>query len=260
VHDEENELVVKTVVEAYADCWSLTLALPTFPIRGNIAAFPDGAERCVRLSPEDSLTNGFFVACFERDLDKEKNKAGMDGCPNPVETVFTKNGGSKENTIIEKSLVLNSVALSGKRKKRKAKEVTKEISKKLICSEKDNKIRNTESGIGKTLHDGSLETKMEGRESEDACESLARRTSKHVERNSPDEDGDLVHRGQDQDEATNTVNGEKNSPLLPTLAIDNRQNESNRKGNSKLGKKCNRRKRNHKPVTIGGVTGAVQEK
>lgn len=42
----------------------LVNAFPSWPCRG-LAAFP-GAECCLRASPADTLTHGFFVAILER--------------------------------------------------------------------------------------------------------------------------------------------------------------------------------------------------
>ncbi|NXG75916.1 NSUN5 methyltransferase, partial [Baryphthengus martii] len=88
LHREENEDVVQAVLQeqgsafGYARCSrgdvgrsagsALTLilrprlvnAFPSWPCRG-VAAFP-GAESCLRASPADTLTHGFFVAVLER--------------------------------------------------------------------------------------------------------------------------------------------------------------------------------------------------
>lgn len=45
-------------------CCRLVTAFPSWPCRG-LAAFP-GAESCLRASPAETLTHGFFVAVLER--------------------------------------------------------------------------------------------------------------------------------------------------------------------------------------------------
>lgn len=72
VHPIENELVVAAAMRhpgARDAGWRLVHALPTWPCRGLPLGGKEGAfvaERCVRTGP-DLLTNGFFVARFERD-------------------------------------------------------------------------------------------------------------------------------------------------------------------------------------------------
>ncbi|XP_069082875.1 28S rRNA (cytosine-C(5))-methyltransferase [Pleurodeles waltl] len=63
VHQEENEDVVRhTLLENNA--FRLVNALPSWPQRG-LPVFPR-AKCCLRASPTETLTNGFFVALFER--------------------------------------------------------------------------------------------------------------------------------------------------------------------------------------------------
>lgn len=45
-------------------CRRLVTAFPSWPCRG-LAAF-SGAESCLRASPAETLTHGFFVAVLER--------------------------------------------------------------------------------------------------------------------------------------------------------------------------------------------------
>jgi 16S rRNA C967 or C1407 C5-methylase (RsmB/RsmF family) len=65
VNNEENEKVVVRALQGSG--YHLTMALPSWPRRGDTAVFPD-AGLCVRVDPcpEDGTT-GFFVACFEKD-------------------------------------------------------------------------------------------------------------------------------------------------------------------------------------------------
>ncbi|NXW99792.1 NSUN5 methyltransferase, partial [Larus smithsonianus] len=64
LHREENEDVVQAVLQDWGSAFRLVNAFPSWPCRG-LAAFP-GAECCLRASPADTLTHGFFVAVLER--------------------------------------------------------------------------------------------------------------------------------------------------------------------------------------------------
>ncbi|KAM6403157.1 28S rRNA (cytosine-C(5))-methyltransferase [Rhynochetos jubatus] len=64
LHREENEDVVQAVLRERGSAFRLVNAFPSWPCRG-LAAFP-GAESCLRASPTDTLTHGFFVAVLER--------------------------------------------------------------------------------------------------------------------------------------------------------------------------------------------------
>ncbi|XP_014815242.1 PREDICTED: probable 28S rRNA (cytosine-C(5))-methyltransferase isoform X2 [Calidris pugnax] len=63
LHQEENEDVVRAVLQERGSAFRLVNAFPSWPCRG-LAAFP-GAECCLRASPADTLTHGFFVAVLE---------------------------------------------------------------------------------------------------------------------------------------------------------------------------------------------------
>ena len=64
VNQEENERVVSRVKQEFAKYVRLVPILSDIPSR----AIPDfeGSDACVRLTPAEDFTNGFFVACFER--------------------------------------------------------------------------------------------------------------------------------------------------------------------------------------------------
>ncbi|XP_042333308.1 28S rRNA (cytosine-C(5))-methyltransferase [Sceloporus undulatus] len=92
IHQEENEEVVRDVLEQRGKDFQLVEALPSWSPRG-VDVFP-GAKCCLRASPKETLTNGFFVAVLERRHvgDKEESfppllpKAGSEGGtnnPNP---------------------------------------------------------------------------------------------------------------------------------------------------------------------------------
>ncbi|NWR92791.1 NSUN5 methyltransferase, partial [Furnarius figulus] len=64
VHQEENEDVVQAVLQEWGSTFRLVNALPSWPCRG-LDAFP-GAQSCLRASPAETFTHGFFVAVLER--------------------------------------------------------------------------------------------------------------------------------------------------------------------------------------------------
>ncbi|NXP73724.1 NSUN5 methyltransferase, partial [Ramphastos sulfuratus] len=64
LHREENEDVVQAVLQERGSAFRLVDPFPSWPCRG-LTAFP-GAESCLRASPVDTLTHGFFVAVLER--------------------------------------------------------------------------------------------------------------------------------------------------------------------------------------------------
>ncbi|XP_009706827.1 PREDICTED: putative methyltransferase NSUN5, partial [Cariama cristata] len=64
LYREENEDVVHSVLQEWGSTFRLVNAFPSWPCRG-LAAFP-GAQCCIRASPADTLTHGFFVAVLER--------------------------------------------------------------------------------------------------------------------------------------------------------------------------------------------------
>lgn len=82
IHTEENEQVVLEILTKFKDSFALTNILPTLNCRGDPEIFAD-AVKCVSMNPKGSLTNGFFISCFERinlnskcssDLDLVKHK------------------------------------------------------------------------------------------------------------------------------------------------------------------------------------------
>ncbi|KAL5015511.1 hypothetical protein ScPMuIL_009781 [Solemya velum] len=64
VHATENEEVVEEVYEQVSDKFDLVSAMPAWPERG-LPQYEHASKFC-RLSVESALTNGFFVACFQR--------------------------------------------------------------------------------------------------------------------------------------------------------------------------------------------------
>ncbi|XP_053131285.1 28S rRNA (cytosine-C(5))-methyltransferase [Hemicordylus capensis] len=64
VHREENEDVVREALQGHGKDFRLVKALPCWTHRG-FATFAE-ATCCIRASPKETLTNGFFVAVLER--------------------------------------------------------------------------------------------------------------------------------------------------------------------------------------------------
>ncbi|KAJ6655682.1 hypothetical protein lerEdw1_004735 [Lerista edwardsae] len=64
VHQEENEDVVRDVLQQAGEDFRLVEVLPSWPHRG-LTTFME-AKCCLRASPKETLTNGFFVAVLER--------------------------------------------------------------------------------------------------------------------------------------------------------------------------------------------------
>ncbi|XP_069802041.1 28S rRNA (cytosine-C(5))-methyltransferase isoform X2 [Dendropsophus ebraccatus] len=69
IHQQENEDVVKDILKQHTD-FRLANVLPSWPMRG-LNTFP-GSENCIRASLSETLTNGFFVALFQRKSPEEK--------------------------------------------------------------------------------------------------------------------------------------------------------------------------------------------
>ncbi|KAM6242531.1 28S rRNA (cytosine-C(5))-methyltransferase isoform 2-T2 [Porphyrio hochstetteri] len=67
LHQEENEDVVHAVLQEQGSAFRLVNAFPAWPCRG-LATFPS-AGCCLRASPADTLTQGFFMAVLERGGD-----------------------------------------------------------------------------------------------------------------------------------------------------------------------------------------------
>ncbi|KAL9959862.1 hypothetical protein ACROYT_G033226 [Oculina patagonica] len=72
VHQQENEDVVQAALKANGDRYTLGHPLPSWTHRG-IGVFPE-AEKCIRASPDEDFTNGFFVALFVRKDSEMEHK------------------------------------------------------------------------------------------------------------------------------------------------------------------------------------------
>ncbi|XP_067864144.1 probable 28S rRNA (cytosine-C(5))-methyltransferase isoform X1 [Heptranchias perlo] len=72
VHREENEDVVEEILQQHGNQISLVNLMPSWPYRG-LDSFPEG-PRCIRATPNDTLTNGFFVAMFEKQSGEKETE------------------------------------------------------------------------------------------------------------------------------------------------------------------------------------------
>ncbi|XP_076086072.1 28S rRNA (cytosine-C(5))-methyltransferase-like isoform X2 [Mytilus galloprovincialis] len=72
IHSQENEEVVENVYEKYQEMFDLCNIMPDWPIRG-IEGY-EHSDHFLRMTPEVSLTNGFFVACFKRKENVKSNR------------------------------------------------------------------------------------------------------------------------------------------------------------------------------------------
>lgn len=108
VHQVENEDVVKEVLAACPD-WDLLPALPDWPRRG-LPVFP-GAEKCVRCSPEEDLTHGFFVALFGRKTARGEKVSDKASKSPRVRTASASNLAG-ENTFTSSTNITNTCATS----------------------------------------------------------------------------------------------------------------------------------------------------
>ncbi|KAI3650876.1 hypothetical protein MP228_004357 [Amoeboaphelidium protococcarum] len=68
VNIEENEAVVEDCLQKCKDKWQLYHALPQWTNRG-----VNGMDQVIRVDPHKHLTNGFFVAIFERRIKQGQN-------------------------------------------------------------------------------------------------------------------------------------------------------------------------------------------
>ena len=106
IFPEENERVVFEVLQQVADKFVIKNILPHITRRGmekfslsngNEIVFEDG-QKCIRLSPITDLTNGFFVACFQRL--KRKSVGCNNVVENPLQSVHN---GKKRKCLCEES-------------------------------------------------------------------------------------------------------------------------------------------------------------
>ncbi|XP_073526855.1 28S rRNA (cytosine-C(5))-methyltransferase [Phyllobates terribilis] len=128
VHQQENEDVVQDILEQHPD-FRLVNVLPSWPVRG-LNTFP-GSECCLRASLSDTLTNGFFVALFQRRspeekriscISKELKPAGVQVNASDAENESNEMVQSKrkrKSECISQDSVISAKKIRKKKKKRK---------------------------------------------------------------------------------------------------------------------------------------------
>nr|XP_003226776.1 PREDICTED: probable 28S rRNA (cytosine-C(5))-methyltransferase [Anolis carolinensis] len=79
LHQEENEEVVRDVLEQHGRDFRLVEALPSWTPRG-LGVFAE-AKCCLRASPKETLTNGFFVAVMERRQAETEDQSSLTVLP-----------------------------------------------------------------------------------------------------------------------------------------------------------------------------------
>ncbi|KAH9508701.1 putative 28S rRNA (cytosine-C(5))-methyltransferase [Bulinus truncatus] len=65
VHQEENEQVVEQAMSHFSDQFEFDVIFPDFNCNRGLEGYPH-SKYFLRLSPENNLTQGFFIACFQR--------------------------------------------------------------------------------------------------------------------------------------------------------------------------------------------------
>ena len=76
IHEKENEQVVEEVISSVSQNFKMRLLLPDWSERG-VGGY-EHAHCCLRMSHDSALTNGFFVACFERTGNGERHRNGTE--------------------------------------------------------------------------------------------------------------------------------------------------------------------------------------
>ncbi|XP_075706916.1 28S rRNA (cytosine-C(5))-methyltransferase [Rhinoderma darwinii] len=122
VHQQENEDVVKDTLEQHPE-FSLVNVLPSWPVRG-LSTFP-GSECCLRASWSETVTNGFFVALFQRRSPENKSTS-EESKPADLHQGHASKGETmeKSDSLVQskrKSECISQDSASSKKKKRKRK-------------------------------------------------------------------------------------------------------------------------------------------
>ena len=130
IHAEENERVVEEVEGWCEGRYSLVEIIPDLPSRGE-----GKFAKCIRMSAESDLTNGFFVACFQRTSvgnDRRSKRAVM--------AVVAHGGNSGHNDIgrdrkqsVSKKRRVSDVAVDTSAKKRKKKSKNRRSGKSVTA-------------------------------------------------------------------------------------------------------------------------------
>lgn len=120
IHKEENEQVTLEILTKYKDSFALTYILPSLNCRGDPEVFAD-AVKCVSMNPEGSLTNGFFISCFERINLNSEYSSGIELVNDKVCKEKKRKHSEKDVANLEENLVKmsNNKEGNGDRHKRR---------------------------------------------------------------------------------------------------------------------------------------------
>ncbi|XP_046375842.2 28S rRNA (cytosine-C(5))-methyltransferase-like [Haliotis rufescens] len=117
IHAQENEEVVEEVIQKVGEDFKLKLVFTDWSNRG-VKGY-EHAPMCLRMSPEDNLTNGFFVACFERRRFQGNGSHGEKEGVGCSESRLTLNNGDESTRTFTRK--------EKKRLKKKAKKAQKNL-------------------------------------------------------------------------------------------------------------------------------------
>ena len=134
VYERENEQVIQDVLQSKSSDFQLVDVLPMISSRGKSSGLLH-AERFVRMSPETSLTVGFFIACLERvnkvpPHHSSSSKSEFAGRKEKSSTV-------SESPTHEMQIETGAVSERRKSKSHKSKKLKKEKTAKLERAEVD---------------------------------------------------------------------------------------------------------------------------
>jgi len=138
VYERENELVIHDVLQSTSSKFRLVHVLPQFPGRGKSSTLLQ-ASSCVRMSPETSLTVGFFIACLERVDDVPGH------LPSSTDVGAQKVEGATVSESTTGEMQVESDPVSDERKSRKHKKSKKEKTTRLELYEPDATVVKAES-------------------------------------------------------------------------------------------------------------------
>ncbi|XP_033763662.1 probable 28S rRNA (cytosine-C(5))-methyltransferase isoform X2 [Pecten maximus] len=144
IHVEENEEVIKELETIVKGKFKVCKAFPDWPNRG-LPGY-DSSDCFLRMSPEHSLSNGFFVACFERietDSDSDSNTT--------VHKQTKKKKKKKEKDDFETSGTTadDDELTSSSKKKRKFKECEESFTGEIATKKQKHREKGSESEMNR---------------------------------------------------------------------------------------------------------------
>ncbi|XP_028398087.1 probable 28S rRNA (cytosine-C(5))-methyltransferase [Dendronephthya gigantea] len=133
LHNMENEEVVKSVIEKFHEKFELKMALPGWQHRGR-SLFPE-ASRCVRASPTEGHTSGFFLALFQARNAKENFKR-ME-MQKEIESDEMKISFQKKNETVQAMEQINDYCKRNERRRRIKRKPSGTIIAEKLSGEKE---------------------------------------------------------------------------------------------------------------------------